>query len=33
MASALGLKTDSEYYKNESGSINITIFEAKIIFE
>lgn len=31
MATALGLKTEAAYYKKESGSINITIDEAKII--
>ena len=31
MATALGLKTVAAYYKKESGSIKITIDEAKII--
>lgn len=31
MAAALGLKTEAAYYKKESGSIRITIDEAKII--
>lgn len=31
MATALGLKTEAAYYKKESGSIRITIDEAKII--